>query len=58
MEGYDFDAAASAIKIEDITRDENNRNILRKLKANDEEFDDLVVVNSRDDDDKNGAAAS
>ena len=43
MENYDYEAAAGAIKIEDITSDETNRGILRKLKANDTEFDDLVV---------------
>ena len=51
MEGYDYDATASAIKIEDITTDETNREILRKLKEYDPEFDQLVVCSTRDDDD-------
>ena len=53
MENYDYEAAAGTIKIEDITSNDTNRKILRKLKANDAEFDDLVVVSSRDDDDNN-----
>ena len=53
MEGYDYDAVASTIKVEDITSNDTNRKILRKLKANDAEFDDLVVVSSRDYDDNN-----
>ena len=32
MEGYDYEAAARTIKIEDITTDDTNREILRKLK--------------------------
>ena len=51
MEGFDYDAAASAIKIDDITTDETNREILRKLKENDPEFDNLVVCSTRDEDD-------
>ena len=47
MEGYDYDAVARAVKIEDITTDEQNRNILRKLKANDPDFDKLLVDDTR-----------
>ena len=49
MEGYDYDAAAGTIKIEDITRDETNREILRWLKENDPEFVELCVRSRRDD---------
>ena len=35
MEGYDYDAAASTIKIEDITSNKINQEILRRLKEND-----------------------
>ena len=34
MEEYDYDAAASTIKIEDITSDKINQKILRRLKEN------------------------
>ena len=51
MEGYDYAAAAGTIKIEDITTDFTNRDILRRLKENDPEFDDLVVVSRRNYDD-------
>ena len=44
MEGYDYDAAASTIKIEDIVRDETNRNILRRLKENDPNLDKLRLI--------------
>ena len=50
MEGYDYDAAASTIKIEDITRDEGNRNILRCLKENDPDYVEMWVRSSRVDD--------
>ena len=50
MEGYDYDAAARTIKIRDITSDEINRKILRRLKENDPTFDKLWVTDSRDDD--------
>ena len=43
MEGYDYDAAASTIKIDDITSDKCNREILRKLKENDPGYVSLVV---------------
>ena len=43
MEGYDYDAAASTIKIDDITSDKYNREILRKLKENDPGYVSLVV---------------
>ena len=45
MEGYDYQAAASTIKIDDIASDDVNRKILRRLKANDPQFDDLRVSN-------------
>ena len=51
MDGYDYDAAAAAAKIEDITTDATNREILRQLKENDPEFDNLVVCSTRDEDD-------
>ena len=44
MEGYDHDAAARTIKIEDITTDRVNREILRRLKENYSDFERLVVV--------------
>ena len=48
MEGLlDYDAAASTIKIEDITTDEINREILRKLKGNDPTFEKLRVYEER-----------
>jgi hypothetical protein len=47
MDGYDFDAVARTIKIEDITADEVNREILRRLKENDPEFDWIVVSRNR-----------
>ena len=43
MEGYDYDAAASTIRVEDIAADETNRKILRKLKENDPEFGTLWI---------------
>ena len=49
MEGYDYDAAASTIKIEDITSNKINRDILRRLKEDDPEFDEVWVTNARDD---------
>ena len=46
MEGYDYyQAAASTIKIDDIASDDVNRKILRRLKANDPQFDNLRVIN-------------
>ena len=45
MEGYDYDAAASSVKIEEIAADEDNQEILRGLKENDSDFDKLVVTN-------------
>ena len=45
MEGYDYDAAAGTVKIEDIATDEVNREILRRLKANDPNFVKLIVCN-------------
>ena len=47
MEGYDYDAAASTIKVEDITSSETNRRILRSLKVNDPSFDELWMTSSR-----------
>ena len=47
MEGYDYEAAASTIKTEDIARDETNQQILRRLKRNDPDFDHLWVRGSR-----------
>ena len=35
MEAHDYDAAAGAIKIKDITSVRTNRKVLRKLKNND-----------------------
>ena len=40
MEEYDYDAAVSTIKIEDIASDETNRKILSRLKENDPTFDE------------------
>ena len=50
MEGYDYDAAASTVKINDITSDDTNRDILRRLKENDPDFDMLEVVSRSIDD--------
>ena len=48
MEGYDYDeAAASTIKIEDITTDDINLDILCRLKHNDGEFMNLLWVMGR-----------
>ena len=44
MEGFDYDAAAATVAIEDITRNATNREILRRLKENDPEFHMLRVV--------------
>ena len=49
MEGYEYDDVASAVKIEDITSDETNQEILRKIKENDPEFDTLWVIDDRQD---------
>ena len=35
MEGYDYDAAASTVTLEDITSDQENLKILRRLKGKD-----------------------
>ena len=44
MDEYNkYDALASTIKIEDITSDELNQNILRRLKDNDPSFDELWI---------------
>ena len=48
MEGYDYDAAARTVKIEDITSDETNRKILRQLNEDDPEFDRLCINASAD----------
>ena len=45
MEG-EYDAAASTIKIEDVTDDDLNRDILRRLKENDPELVELRVSNA------------
>ena len=52
-EGYDYEAAACAIKIEDIVRNTGSRDILRRLKENDQHFVKLQVTNEfrRDSDD-------
>jgi len=45
MEGYEYyQAAASTIKIDDIASDDVNRKILRRLKENDPNFDELWWV--------------
>ena len=43
MEACDYDAASSTIKIEDITSDSINQEILRSLKENDPDFVKLYV---------------
>ena len=50
MEGYDYDAASSTVKIEDIVGGETKRQILRKLKENDTDFDELWVRKEEDSD--------
>jgi hypothetical protein len=47
MEEYDCEAAASTIKIEDITSNEINREILRRLKENDLKLSQLMVTGSK-----------
>lgn len=44
--GHDYDAAASAIKIEDIVRSPTNRMILRRLKENDPNLVRVAVTGS------------
>ena len=51
MEGYDlvmeegdYEVAAGAINMEDITSDEDNQDILRRLKENDPDFEMLWVM--------------
>ena len=46
MEGYDYEAAARAIKIEDIVRSPINREILCKLKENDPNLVNVAVIGS------------
>ena len=55
MEGYDlvmgegdYEVAAGAINMEDITSDPHNQDILRRLKENDRGFHDLWVCSARD----------
>ena len=48
MEEYNYDALASTIKIEDITSDEQNQDIIRQLKENDPNRD-LVCICDEDD---------
>ena len=48
MEGYDYDAAAITVKIEDIVRGAANRNILRRLKENDPGLDKLRLIGKGD----------
>lgn len=47
VERRDCDAEARATKMEDVTTDENNRRILRRLKENDPDFDKLWVRKER-----------
>ena len=49
MEGYDYEAAAGTIKIEDLTTDRTNREILRRLKDNDPGFVEMWVMGDRQD---------
>ena len=44
MDGYDYDAAAGTVKIEDITSDEINREILRRIEENDPSFVKLSLI--------------
>ena len=46
MEEYDYEAAATTVKIEDVANDRTNREILRKLKENDPTFKKLGVERS------------
>ena len=43
MEGYNYDRRSRTVKVEDITTDDTNRDILRRLKENDPDFDELWV---------------
>ena len=47
MEGFDYDVAARTVKIEDITSNETNRNILRQLRENNPDFGRLWVSSRR-----------
>ena len=47
MEEYNYDALASTIKVEDITSDEQNQDIIRQLKENDPNRD-LVCICDED----------
>ena len=47
MEEYNYDEAAETINIEEITSDETNREILRRLKSNDPELKVLWVIDCR-----------
>ena len=49
MEDLDYDAAESTIKIHEITTDETNREILRRLKENDPDFVGMWVKDDRED---------
>ena len=47
MDGYDYDALAGTIKVDDITSNSTNQIILRKLKENDPDFTVLWVRDMR-----------
>ena len=49
MEDYNnkYDALVETIKIEDIATDKTNQDILRRLKQNDETFNNLWICNDR-----------
>ena len=51
MDGY-YDALATTIKIEDISSNVRNQNILRQLKDNDPTFDKLWICNQDQIDDE------
>ena len=49
MEGYNYDAVASTIKLEDITSNRVNQGLLRRVKENDPDFDKMLVTDNCED---------
>ena len=48
---FNYAASADTIKIEDITSDEQNREIIQRLRDNDESFDSLYMDSGSSEDD-------
>ena len=47
QEGYDYDAAASTVRMKEITSDKANQKIIRRLKDNDPTFQVLRMCKTR-----------